>query len=329
MPEYLRTKAVDTINSWVGKKESDGSFKSIIDEYNKAFPLPRGVKMLYTWPWCAATVSAVAVKLGYTPIMPIEISCYYLIEEAKKRGIWVENDAYVPSVGDYVLYNWADSGVGDNTGTPDHVGMVTYVNKASGYFVVTEGNYSNSVKKRTVSINGRYIRGFITPKYTDSVNSEPTSSLPAPGKTVSEIAHEVIAGVWGNGDARKTRLESQGYNYAEIQKKVNEILNGSAPTPPAESTVQPTDSKVTASCTAKKFDPKLSGTYATTANLYMRNDAGTNKKALVCMPKDVKVQCYGYYNVDPATGKNWLYIQVNLNGVQYTGFSSADYLKRV
>ena len=51
-------------------------------------------------------------------------------------------------LGEATLYDWQDNGVGDNTGTPRHVGTVTYVNQAAGYFVVTEGNYSDSVKKK-------------------------------------------------------------------------------------------------------------------------------------------------------------------------------------
>lgn len=31
-------------------------------------------------------------------------------------GSWVENDAYTPEPGDYIFYDWQDSGVGDNTG---------------------------------------------------------------------------------------------------------------------------------------------------------------------------------------------------------------------
>lgn len=102
---YSRQAVADLVNSWVGKNEADGSYKTIIDiynSYNGAFP--RGIKMDYSWPWCACTWSAAAIKLGYTPIMPIEISCYYLIEAAKKKGIWIENDAHVPKVGEGVLY---------------------------------------------------------------------------------------------------------------------------------------------------------------------------------------------------------------------------------
>lgn len=77
---YSRQAVLDVAKSWVGKNESDGSYKEIIDLYNSFIgALPRGTKMLYEWPWCAATWSALAIKLGYTAIMPIEISCYYLI----------------------------------------------------------------------------------------------------------------------------------------------------------------------------------------------------------------------------------------------------------
>ena len=322
---YSRQKVVDLVNSWEGKKESDGSFKSIIDIYNSTAPFPRSTKMLYSWEWCACTWSALAKKLGYTPIMPVEISCYYIIEEAKKMGCWQENDAYVPSPGDAVLYDWQDNGVGDNTGNPDHIGTVIEVYKSAGYMVVMEGNYSNSVKKRTLSINGKFIRGFITPKYTNNIVSTPTQET---GKSVETVAREVIAGKWGTGAERKKALEAKGYNYTEVQNKVNEILNGSAvkPSTPTQPQEQPTSKKVTATCSAKNFNKSIAGTYITTADLYMRNDAGTNKKALVVIPKNTKVQCYGYYNV--SNGAKWYYIQVTIDGVQYTGFSHSGYLKK-
>ena len=43
-------------------------------------------------------------------------------------------------------------------------------------------------------------------------------------KTVEQIAKEVIAGKWGNGEDRKKRLISAGYNYNAVQKKVNELI---------------------------------------------------------------------------------------------------------
>lgn len=326
---YSRQAVADLVNSWEGKKEADGSYKTIIDTYNSykgAFP--RGTKMEYGWPWCACTWSAVAIKLGYTPIMPIEISCYYLIEAAKKMGIWIENDAHVPNVGEAVLYYWKDGtnfATTDCTGVPDHVGTVTEVYEKAGYFVVTEGNYGNAVKKRTLLINGRYIRGFISPKYTDNTV---IPVKPAAGKDITTVAREVILGVWGNMPERKTKLEANGYNYEDVRKKVNEILNGSAVNTPNTSQPQtPTATKkVVAGSGASKFDKSLAGTYKTTDNLYIRHGAGTNKKAMALIPKGTKVQNYGYYST--VNGKKWLYIQVTIDGVQYTGFSSAEYLKK-
>lgn len=170
-----RNAVVSLAQSWVGKKESDGSYKSIIDIYNSyKGSFPRGTKMQYGWAWCACTWSALAIKLGYTDIMPIEISCHYLIEAAKKMGIWMENDAYTPKPGDAILYDWDDSGVGDNTGTPDHVGTVEKVE--GSLITVIEGNYSNAVKRRVLEVNGKYIRGYICPKYDGAGSSAGNTS---------------------------------------------------------------------------------------------------------------------------------------------------------
>ncbi|MBT9855185.1 hypothetical protein GPK86_01590 [Blautia faecis] len=43
-------------------------------------------------------------------------------------------------------------------------------------------------------------------------------------KSVDNVAKEVINGEWGNGQDRRDRLEAAGYNYTEVQKKVNELL---------------------------------------------------------------------------------------------------------
>lgn len=43
-------------------------------------------------------------------------------------------------------------------------------------------------------------------------------------KSIDVIAKEVINGKWGNGDARKKKLKAAGYDYASVQKRVNELL---------------------------------------------------------------------------------------------------------
>lgn len=43
------------------------------------------------------------------------------------------------------------------------------------------------------------------------------------GKSVDELARVVLQGKWGNGAERKKRLEAAGYDYAAVQKKVNQL----------------------------------------------------------------------------------------------------------
>lgn len=228
-----RDAYVAKMREWIGRNEADGSHKAIIDVYNKGLAAAvkrwgtRNCKMDYSWAWCACCVSAAAMAAGVDDIVPIEISCYYIIEIAKKFGVWVENDAYVPTAGDLILYDWDDSGVGDNTGGADHVGVVETV--ANGKITVIEGNCSNSVKRRTLNVNGQYIRGFIVPKFGDAKVEVP--EMPAATKTVDELAKEVIAGKWGNGDERKQRLTAAGYNYSTVQARVNEMLAPKPATP--------------------------------------------------------------------------------------------------
>lgn len=44
------------------------------------------------------------------------------------------------------------------------------------------------------------------------------------GKSLTDIAKEVIAGKWGNGETRRKKLEAAGYEYAAVQKEVNRLV---------------------------------------------------------------------------------------------------------
>lgn len=50
---------------------------------------------------------------------------------------------------------------------------------------------------------------------------------PAPSKTATDIAHEVIDGYWGNGEDRKARLTNAGWDYDEVQSIVNDLCEPS------------------------------------------------------------------------------------------------------
>mgnify|MGYP004457628467 FL=1 len=167
----IRWNVVNIAAAWYGCKEADGSHKAIINLYNSFKPLPRGAVVKYTDSWCATFVSAVAIKAGYTDIIPRECSCGKMIALFQKLNRWVENDAYVPEAGDIVFYDWNDSGVGDNTGWPDHVGIVVSVSDA-GVIKVIEGNTKDQVGYREIKVNGKYIRGYGVPDYASKATAD-------------------------------------------------------------------------------------------------------------------------------------------------------------
>lgn len=162
-----RSQLVAQAQSWLGCKESNGSHKKIIDVYNSHKPRARGYKLKYTDAWCSGFASACAIACNATDIIPTEVGCGKHIALFQKKGIWVENDAYVPLPGDYIFYDWSDDGKGENTAGASHVGIVEKVE--DGKIIVIEGNYSNSVKRRTLKVNGKYIRGYGVPKYDEEI----------------------------------------------------------------------------------------------------------------------------------------------------------------
>lgn len=100
--------------------------------------------------------------------------------------------------------------------------------KNAGFECYTDSKYLKS--------DSELIRGDILLYHKRTKNSEtghtaiylsnPTE-IQNGGKSIDELAKEVIEGKWGNGDDRKNRLTSAGYNYQEVQDKVNDILKAS------------------------------------------------------------------------------------------------------
>ena len=212
--QQLRQAVVDTILGWVGCNEADGSHKKIIDIYNSHKPLARGYALKYTDAWCAGTVSAVAIVNNITDIMPTEVGVGKMIDLYKKLGRWMESDGYTPQIGDVCMYAWSDDGKGECTSGADHVGIVTKVSGTT--FWVTEGNYSDSVKTRTMQVNGRYIRGFGLPDYAGKATGA-ASSMPEINDAdvfASPKLRQLKKGVKDGGDVKavQTLLIVGGYS---------------------------------------------------------------------------------------------------------------------
>lgn len=72
------------------------------------------------------------------------------------------------------------------------------------------------------------------PTVQETVKEERTAQKSS-GKSVDEVAQEVLQGLWGNGQERYDNLTNAGYNAQEVQDKVNSILNGETPSNSASS----------------------------------------------------------------------------------------------
>ena len=115
---------------------------------------------------------------------------------------------------DHVSTNFNNIEVGEIVWLSGHVGI--YI--GDGKVVECTPAWNNKVQITNLSARKWLKHGKL--KYVDYSSTASTTTK----KSVETIAKEVIDGKWGNGSERKTRLTQAGYNYSEVQSKVNELL---------------------------------------------------------------------------------------------------------
>lgn len=146
----------------------------------------------------------------------------------------------VPTLGGIMVWQKGSTLSGN-----DGAGHVAIVEKIidSNTIYTSESGYGSSAFWNSTrrNSNGRWglgsgytFRGCIVNPAIGKITAPTTNTnnTDIANKSVDELAREVIAGKYGNGDARKNAL---GSRYSEVQAKVNEMLAGnstpSAPTP--------------------------------------------------------------------------------------------------
>jgi len=171
-----------------------------------------------SYPWCMTFIQWIFKDSGLLPIKTA--SCSALYNEFKKRGQIVTN----PEPGDIVFFKWNTSNY-----PCQHVGLVLSVGGSA--IISIEGNTSinsndngGSVMRRSRPRN-KSIVAYARPKW-ENVPLTEDKPVTSPKKTVDEVAREVIKGKWGSGADRRKKLTEAGYNYAEVQNRVNQILKG-------------------------------------------------------------------------------------------------------
>lgn len=122
---------------------------------------------------------------------------------------------------------------------------VTFVNSSNESSSSNNNTSSSETSKKPVTdqvvndvINGKYgngsarkaaleAAGYDYAEVQNAVNAKLSgkSTTTTNKKSIDEIAREVINGDWGNGNTRRQKLEAAGYNYDEVQKRVNQILS--------------------------------------------------------------------------------------------------------
>nr|DAD86044.1 MAG TPA: peptidoglycan hydrolase [Siphoviridae sp. ctoSr5] len=87
---------------------------------------------------------------------------------------------------------------------------------------VMRGDYGNGEDRKNRLQAEGYNYSEVQAEVNRLCHSGSVSSTPS--KSIDTIAREVIQGKWGNGSSRKSRLEAAGYNYKEVQRRVNALL---------------------------------------------------------------------------------------------------------
>ena len=106
--------------------------------------------------------------------------------------------------------------VGDTVTKGQKIGIMGATGKATGvhlHFQIDKGSSSTAIDPYDYIFNGKTLGSSNNTK-----------------KSNEDIATEVIRGDWGNGQERKDRLSSAGYDYSAIQSIVNSRLSGKTTT---------------------------------------------------------------------------------------------------
>lgn len=167
-----------------------------------------------TYPWCVVFIEWLFKD---TKLLTRTASSTYLYNWFKRQNAIHSK----PQPGDVAFFYFSAKkrpGV-----IAEHVGLVTEVSPTG--IKTIEGNTSavsqdngGIVQEKSRKFS-KTIVGYGRPQYD---NAPLVGTVEK--KTLEDIAQEVLQGKWGNGAERRQKLHQAGYDYTEVQKKVNEIL---------------------------------------------------------------------------------------------------------
>lgn len=142
--------------------------------------------------WALAFLARVYEKTGVRPLLYVQGSGAAIAQAAYKQnfGIWAASSP-------------------------------TYYTR-KGISLAMQQNVSDNLDHDVFYGDGAAWKAYAADSRQTAADTQQTAAK----KSNEEIAKEVIAGRWGNGDSRKQALTAAGYDYEAIQKIVNEKLSG-------------------------------------------------------------------------------------------------------
>lgn len=144
--------------------------------------------------------------------------------------VWHRMYAATTCPGDYLLSKMdyiaeqANKINGQSTSTPQTTSRKSNEEIANE---VIAGKWGNGDARKTALTNAGYDFSAIQSIVNEKLTGKKTESKPKL-KSVDEVAREVIAGQWGNGQDRFNKLAAAGYDGNAVQNRVNEILGASS-----------------------------------------------------------------------------------------------------
>lgn len=307
MTSAEKRKAVANIMlGWVGGRQGGATHREILETYNE-YAAKHGMARAHeSYAWCAETASAAYIKAGLADLVPIGLSCGDIRQRAKNRGIYKENDGFVPSVADEVIFGWRRPS-GDNQ-DHDHVGIVVSVSKDKKYFWTVEGNAGSpsQVRKIKRAVGSLEISGFVHPNFTSDKKevSKPAAQKPAAGTI--KIAKDAESYTVQKGDTLSEIAKAAGTTVEKLQE-INGIKNANL-----------IRSGQVIRLKASKY--KRSWTVTAEIGLNIRKEP-VDGVILKAMPFRARCTCDGQSK--KVNGVVWLHVTYG----NVTGWSSSEYLK--
>lgn len=158
--------------------------------------------------WAKQWLDRVYEKTGVKPLIYMSASVISSADWSSvvkaDYGLWVAN-------------------YGANNGAANESAFNKYPIKYWTFYALWQYTSKGRLNGYSGNLDLNYFSGDVEAwdKYAGGTPSTSTTTSKPVEKSVDELAQEVIAGKYGNGDARKQAL---GNKYNEVQAKVNEIL---------------------------------------------------------------------------------------------------------